>query len=138
MVYAANVKIEYNYNLTVDAPRISSKCEGNSLEISYASDIDTVSTIDVVLPISTKINNLEPTYTSNYYNVYTNIGISSSYTLTSIPDNYYIYANNISYSNKTNVEYQNEYIDSYDSLKLANYSSYYNNLFDYLSNKNKL
>lgn len=138
MTYAINVKIEYNYNLTVDAPRISSRCDGNSLEISYASDIDTPSTIDIVLPISTKINNLEPTHISNYYNIYTNLGISSSYILTSIPDNYYIYANNIFYINKTNVLYQNEYIDSYDSLVQANYSSYYNNLFDYLNNKNKL
>ena len=77
MTYAINVKIEYNYNLTVDAPRISSRCDGNSLEISYASDIDTPSTIDIVLPISTKINNLEPTHISNYYNIYTNLGISS-------------------------------------------------------------
>lgn len=49
MTYAINVKIEYNYNLTVDAPRISSRCDGNSLEISYASDIDTSSTIDIVV-----------------------------------------------------------------------------------------
>lgn len=101
MTYAINVKIEYNYNLTVDAPRISSRCDGNSLEISYASDIDTPSTIDIVLPISTKINNLEPTHISNYYNIYTNLGISSSYILTSIPDNYYIYANNIFFFKNT-------------------------------------
>ena len=78
MTNAINEKIQYNYNITNDAHRIRYRCDGNSLEISYASDIDTPSTNDIVLPISTKIYNLEPTHISNYYNIYSKLGLSSS------------------------------------------------------------
>lgn len=138
IVLAATVKIEYKYNSSLDAPTFDYTLSGSNLSIEKNDKISDNSTIDLVLPKDIRITNEEAaSISSTKYNVYTNLAISNTYTLSAVPSNVSIFANNIVYSDNTNTIYQNDYISSLAMLEKVNYSKYYNNLFDYFENKNK-
>lgn len=137
IVFAATVKIEYKYNSSLDAPTFDYTLSGSNLSIVKNDKVSNTSTIDVVLPNDITISEDEVSVSSSKYNVYTNLVISKTYTLSAIPSNVSIFANNIVYSDDTKTIYQNEYISSFKTLDMANYSKYYNNLFDYFENKDK-
>lgn len=137
IVLAATVKIEYKYNSSLDAPTFDYILSGSNLSIVKNDNVSNTSTIDLVLPNDITISEDEVSVSSSKYNVYTNLAINKTYTLSAIPSNVSIFANNIVYSDDTKTIYQNEYIFSFKTLDMANYSKYYNNLFDYFENKDK-
>ena len=137
IVLAATVKIEYKYNSSLDAPTFDYTLSGSNLSIVKNDKVSNTSTIDLVLPKNVIISEKVVSVSSKKYNVYTNLAISNTYTLSAVPSNVSIFANNIVYSDNTNTIYQNDYISSLATLEEANYSKYYNNLFDYFENKNK-
>ena len=137
IVFAATVKIEYKYNSSLDAPTFDYTLSGTKLSIVKNANVSDKSTIDLVLPNDITISEDEVSVSSSKYNVYTNLEINKTYTLSATASNVYIFANNLLYSDNTNTIYQNEYISSLASLDMANYSKYYNNLFDYFENNDK-
>lgn len=121
IIYAASVQIEYNYNVILDTPNWN---DSNVLDDS---------TIDIIT--TTKIDNYKYTEHNGAY-IYKNLKKNEYKNREN--DNDKVFPNTIKYivGDKTKIiVYQNEFIYSFDDIIKANYSSYYNNLIDYLGNK---
>ncbi len=132
IVYAASVKIEYNYALKVETPSFSIK--DGAIDVSISNQGDNSYTID---NDNSYVDILEKTDSS--YNVSTHQKISEVSGLDSSKTK--IFANTIKYTKGTDaftVKYHNEYVSSINELKTINYSKYYNNIFDYSKNTNNL
>lgn len=132
IVYAASVKIEYNYNLKVETPTFS--ISDGKVDVSISNQGDNPYTIDKE---NSYIDILEKTDSS--YTVKTRQKNSDVTSLDSSKTK--IFANTLKYTNGTDtftVTYHNEYVSSINELKKINYSKYYNNIFDYSKNTNNL
>ena len=132
IVYAASVKIEYNYDLKVETPSFSIK--DGTIDVSISNQVDTSYTID---KDNSYVDILEKTDSS--YKVTTKQKISDVTSLDSSKTK--IFANSLTYkkdSETFTVLYHNEYVSNINELKTINYSKYYNNIFDYSKNTNNL
>ncbi len=132
IVYAASLKIEYNYALKVETPSFSIK--DGAIDVSISNQGNNSYTIDTS---NSYVDILEKTESS--YNVTTHQKISEVSGLDSSKTK--IFANTIKYTKGTDaftVTYHNEYVSNINELKTINYSKYYNNIFDYSKNTNNL
>lgn len=131
IIYAASVKIEYNYNVKVETP-VFTIVDGK-INVSITNSSDNSYTID---NDNSYVDILEKTDSS--YTVTTRQKISEVSNLNS-SKTYKIFANSLTYkrdSETFTVTYHNEYVSSKKDLKEINYSKYYNNIFDYSKNTN--
>ena len=132
IIYAASVKIEYNYNLKVETPSFS--ISDGKVVVSISNQGDTSYKIDTD---NSYVDILEKTDSS--YKVSTHQKINDVTNLDSSKNK--IFANSLTYkkdSETFTVTYHNEYVSNINELKTINYSKYYNNIFDYSKNTNNL
>ena len=133
IVYAASVKIEYNYDLKVETPSFT--ISDGKIAVSISNQGEESYTIDTA---NSYVDILEKT--ENSYNVLTHQKISEVTSLDS-SKTYIVFANTLKYTKDSEaftVTYHNEYVSSITELKTINYSKYYNNIFDYSKNTNNL
>ena len=133
IVYAASVKIEYNYDLKVETPSFT--ISDGKIAVSISNQGEESYTIDTA---NSYVDILEKT--ENSYNVLTHQKISEVTSLDS-SKTYIVFANTLKYTKDSKtftVTYHNEYVSGITELKTINYSKYYNNIFDYSKNTNNL
>lgn len=133
LVYAASVKIEYNYNVVVETPSFT--IVDGKINVSITNQSNDSYTIDTN---NSYVDILEQTDSS--YTVSTHQKISDVTNLDS-SKTYKVFANSLTYKKSDStftVTYHNEYVESKNKLKEINYSKYYNNIFDYSKNTNNL
>jgi len=133
IVYAASVKIEYNYDLKVETPSFTIS-EGK-IAVTISNQGDNSYTIDTENSYIDILEKTDSTYTVLKKQKISEVsGLDSSKT-------YKVFANTIKYTKDSKtftVTYHNEYVSSLTELKAINYSKYYNNIFDYSKNTNNL
>ena len=133
IVYAASVKIEYNYDLKVETPSFSIK--DGAIDVSISNKGEESYTIDTDNSYVDILASTDSTYTvSTHQKISEVTSLDSSKT-------YKVFANLLTYkkdSETFTVTYHNEYVSNINELKTINYSKYYNNIFDYSKNTNNL
>lgn len=129
---AASVKIEYNYALQVETP-IFTVSDGK-LSVSISNTTDTSYKLDTSNSYVDILTEDSDTYSVSTKQKIDDLTLDSSKT-------YKVFANTLTYTKgkeSFTVTYHNEYVSSKEELKTVNYSSYYNNIFNYSKNTNNL